>query len=140
MASIQRDITIGIDPVRAWANLRRVHAADELFAPVLPGSTVEGAIRTVTFANGMVVRERIVEVDENERRVVYSALDAPGLTYHQASMQILDDGKGRSRFVWITDLLPDEAAPAVEPLVEQGTQALKTNLERSVRTVSRAAP
>jgi hypothetical protein len=140
MACIQREVTVEIDPMRAWATLRRVHAAAELFAPVLTDSSVEGDIRTVTFANGMVARERIVDVDDDRRRVVYSALDVPGISYHHASMQILDAGKGRSRFVWTTDVLPAGAVAAVEPLVEQGTQALKANLERTVAPARRAAP
>jgi hypothetical protein len=140
MACIQRDITVEIDPARAWASLRRVHAAAELFAPVLTDSSVEGDVRTATFANGMVARERIVDVDDARRRVAYSALDVPGLSFHFASMQIVDAGPGRCRFVWTTDVLPAEAAEMVEPLVEQGTQALKTNLEREARPVARAAP
>jgi hypothetical protein len=46
-------------------------------------------------------------------------------------MQILGDGQGRSTFVWITDFLPAEASGALAPLIEQGTRALKANLERS---------
>src|SRR6476619_4270986 len=110
MASIHRDVSVNVDPQRAWSSLRRVHAASELFAPVLSDSVLEGDVRTVTFANGMVVRERIVEVDETRRRVAYSALDAPGLSFHFASMQIVDAGPGRCRFVWETDVLPAEAA------------------------------
>ena len=140
MACIQRDITVEIDPMRAWATLRRVHAAAELFSPVLTDSSVEGDVRTVTFANGMVAHERIVDVDDDRRRVVYSALDVPGIDYHHASMQILDAGKGRTRFVWTTDVLPADAVAAVEPLVEQGTQALKANLERTVAPARRGAP
>ena len=140
MASIQRDITVEIDPMRAWAALRRVHAAAELFAPVLTDSSVEGDVRTVTFANGMVARERIVDVDDDRHRLVYSALDVPGISYHHASMQILDAGKGKSRFIWITDVLPAEAVASVEPLVEQGTQAFKTNLERTVARTRKATP
>jgi hypothetical protein len=140
MACIYRDVTVEIDPMRAWATLRRVHAAAELFAPVLRESSVEADIRTVTFANGMVVRERIVDVDDERRRVVYSAIDAAGLSYHHASMQILEAGKGKTRFIWWTDVLPASAVAAVEPLVEQGTQALKTNLERTVAPARRGAP
>jgi hypothetical protein len=101
---------------------------------------VEAVIRTVTFANGMVAHERIVDVDDANRRVVYSALDVPGLSYHHASMQILDAGKGKTRFLWTTDVLPADAVAAVEPLVEQGTQALKANLERTVAPARRGAP
>jgi len=63
-------------------------------------------------------------------RVAYSVLDSPGLTYHHASMQIIEEAPGRCRFVWTTDFLPAEAANDLRGLIEAGTAALKTNLER----------
>lgn len=129
MASIHRDTVIDVGAEVAWAALRDVANARDLFAPVLTSSREAGGIRTVVFANGMEVRERILDVCDDDRRVAYSAIDAPGLTYHHASMQIEIAGPGRCRFVWITDLLPSEAAAAITPLIEQGTAALKRNLE-----------
>jgi len=62
--------------------------------------------------------------------VAYSALDSPSLTYHHASMQIIEEAPDRCRFVWTTDFLPGEAASNLRALIEAGTAALKTNLER----------
>lgn len=45
-------------------------------------------------------------------------------------MQVFPDGQGRTRLVWITDLLPDEAAGAVRGMVEQGAAVMKQALER----------
>ena len=58
MASIRREIVIdaGLEP--AWDALRRVGDAHRLFAPVLTAPQIDGDIRTVHFANGMVVRGR----------------------------------------------------------------------------------
>ena len=53
------------------------------------------------------------------------------MSYHHASMQIVDGGQGRCRFVWITDFLPAELKGTLAPLIEQGSAALKANLERS---------
>jgi hypothetical protein len=131
MASIQQRIELQVDADKAWAALRVVGNAHKLFAPVLVDGQLEGDTRTVRFANGMVVQERILDVDEATRRVAYTVLDGPGMAYHHASMQILGDGQGRSTFVWITDFLPAEASGALAPLIEQGTRALKANLERS---------
>ena len=131
MASIQQRIELQVDADKAWAALRVVGNAHELFAPVLVGAQLEGDTRTVRFANGMVLQERILAIDEATRRVAYTVLDGPGMAYHHASMQIVEDGQGRSTFVWITDFLPVDAASALAPLIEQGTRALKTNLERS---------
>ena len=106
----------GSDAVQ-WAEARRWFSkADE-------------DLRVATFANGMVVREHILDIDDHRRRLAYTVLDGPGMTFHHASMQIVATGSGRSEFVWITDLLPAEARDAVVPLVEAGSRALKTNLE-----------
>ena len=91
----------------------------------------------MTFANGMTVRERILDLDEERRRVAYTVIDAPGLAYHHASMQIDDEGPGRCRFLWVTDFLPAEARDSLMPLIEQGSAALKANLEAGHRTARR---
>lgn len=132
MASIHRDVVIDVGAEVAWAALREVANARELFAPVLTGSSEADGVRTVVFANGMEIHERILDVCDDHRRVAYAAIDAPGVSYHHASMQIEIAGPGRCQFVWITDVLPAEAAAAITPLMEQGTAALKRNLEARV--------
>jgi hypothetical protein len=54
------------------------------------------------------------------------------MTYHHASMQIVEAAPGRCLFVWITDFLPNEVGAALTPLIEQGAKALKSNLESTV--------
>jgi Polyketide cyclase / dehydrase and lipid transport len=134
MASIRKEtvIDIGIEP--AWAALRRVGEPHTLFAPVLTDARMTDDVRTVHFANGMIVHERILDVDDERRRVAYVVLDAPGLTYHHASMQIEIAGPGRCAFVWTTDFLPAEAAASLQPLIDQGSDALKHNLEKAAST------
>ena len=134
MASIRKEITIDIGVEPAWAALRRVGEPHTLFAPVLTGARIAGDIRTVDFANGMTVREQILDVDDERRRVAYAVLDSPGLSYHHASMQIEIAGPGRCAFVWITDFLPAEAASNLQPLIDQGVEALKHNLEKGQST------
>ena len=130
MASIHHQVAVGVDVKKAWRALRSVGEAHRLFAPVLTDTKLEGDTRTVTFANGMILRERILDVDDKRHRVAYSALDAPGMTYHHATMELVDTGDGRCLFVWVTDFLPEEIRGNIAPLVEQGTDALKANLEQ----------
>ena len=129
MASIAEEIAVEVSVDQAWAALSQVGDAHELFAPVLVGGRLDGDTRTVRFANGMVVKERILDVDNERRRVAYTALDVPGMTYHHASMQLVDAGPGRCRFVWVTDFLPHEIRGNLTPLIQQGAGALKNNLE-----------
>ena len=133
MASIHYEVAVAVDVQDAWAALRRVGRAHELFAPVLVSGQLDGDTRIVTFANGMVARERILDVDDQRKRVSYTVVEGPGLTFHHASMEVLEDGPGRSRFRWVTDFLPKEASEALSPLIEQGANALKSNLEARAR-------
>ena len=129
MASIHKELSLAVSADKAWAALRLVGEVDKLFAGVLVDGHLDGDLRTLKFANGMVVRERIIDVDEARRRVVYSVVEGTPMTHHNASMQIIDEGKGRCRFIWISDFLPDEFAETMAPLVEAGAKALKENLE-----------
>jgi hypothetical protein len=51
------------------------------------------------------------------------------MTHHNASAQVLLDGEGRSRLVWIADLLPHEAAPGVAAMMEECLVVIKRTLE-----------
>lgn len=127
MVTILRDVLVNLPVESVWARLRQVGEAHELFAGVLVDGRIEGDLRTVTFANGMVVTEQILGVDEASMRVAYSVVDGP-FARHAASMQVVGEGAG-SRVVWFSDLKPDVLAEMVTPLMEAGLAALKRNLE-----------
>jgi len=54
---------------------------------------------------------------------------ALGLSHHNASAEVYADDHGGTRFVWIADVLPDDAAPHVEQLMELGLGVIKQTLE-----------
>jgi hypothetical protein len=139
MGSIHHEIALDLDAEAAWAALRRVELAHKLFTGVLVDARLDGDVRTVTFADGLVVRERIVDVDDERRRLAYSAFDGTPMTHHNASMQIVSEGKGTCRFVWIADFLPHAFGANMLPLVRQGAQALKTALESRAFATATAA-
>ena len=128
MASIRREIEIAVKPETAWESLRDVGAIHTRLARgFVTDVRMEDGDRLVTFGNGAVVRERIVDVDDAAKRVAWSVVGA-GLTHHNASAQVQGDG-GVTRFVWIADLLPDEAAPRIAAMIEQGLVAIRKTLE-----------
>jgi len=88
---------------------------------------VEPGARIVTFANGMVVREPIVTIDEEGRRLVWGA-ESKAFTHYSASVQALSEGSG-TRVVWMADFLPNEAASTVGTMMDQGTAAMKKALD-----------
>lgn len=136
MASIRREIQIEARPETAWAALRDVGALHTRLAPGFVTDTrLEEGARVVTFANGMVARELIVDVDEAARRVVWTVVGGP-LTHHNGAAQVLPDGPQRCRFVWIADLLPHAAAPAIAAMMDAGLAAIKATLERTERATA----
>jgi hypothetical protein len=127
MATIHREVEIASDADRAWAELRDFSAAARLFAGVLTDCQEADGLRTVTFANGLVVQERLVALDDARRRLAYTVLDGP-FTYHAAAMQLIASARG-AHFLWTSDFLPDEAVSGVEPLIDAGCAAIKRALE-----------
>jgi len=130
MASIRREIHTSASPEQAWDALRDVGA---LHTRLVPGFVVDTKLepgeRIVTFGNGMVVREPIVDVNDELRRVAWSAIGA-GLTHYNASAQVFVNSDNRTIVVWIADLLPHEAAGQVGLMMEQGSAAMKAALDR----------
>src|SRR5438034_4970536 len=128
MASIHQEILLRAPPEAVWDVVRDVGAVHTRFAPGFVTDTVLGdGDRMVTFANGMVVREVIVDVDDKARRLAYSAR-SERLSHHNASFQVLPEGSG-SLLVWIADVLPPEAAEMVAGMMETGIQVTKRTLD-----------
>ena len=128
MASIRRDVSIAVPPGDVWAALRDVGALHtRLVAGFVTDCRLDGEARIVTFANGIVARELIVDVDDAQRRVAWAAVGGR-LAHHNASAQVFAEGIG-SRVVWIADILPNDMAPAIAAMIEQGLAAMKKTLE-----------
>ncbi|HEY0685301.1 MAG TPA: SRPBCC family protein [Steroidobacter sp.] len=125
MASIRREVILQAPLDQVWDALRDIGALHTRLAPgfVVDTKLEEGA-RIVTFGNGMVAKELIVDIDEQQHRVSWSVVGTQ-LTHHNASFQLFKEGDGRTRGVWIADLLPHAAAPMVAGMIEQGLAAMK---------------
>jgi hypothetical protein len=135
MASIRKDLIINASAEHVWAAVRDVgEVHTRLSRQFVVDTKLDGDSRLVTFANGEVVRERIVDIDDQARRLVYAVVDWR-TTHHNASFQVVPEGDDRCRLIWITDLLPDSLASLVGGFVEQGCTAIKQTLETSARTL-----
>ena len=129
MASVHREIVIARPPAEVWDALADVGALHTRLAPgFVTDCRLEPGARVVTFANGMVARELIVDVDVERRRVAWSVVGGR-LSHHNASAQVLAAGNDATRFVWIADFLPDEHAPALATMIENGLAAMKRHLD-----------
>jgi carbon monoxide dehydrogenase subunit G len=129
MASIRKEISVDATPEDIWDAIRDVGA---LHTRLVPGFVVdtqlEDDVRVVTFGSGLVARERIIDVNDDDRRLVWSVIDGP-LTHHNGALQVFAEGDG-SRVVWIADLLPNELAKTIAAMMEQGLAAMKRAMEK----------
>ena len=131
MATIHNETAIDAPAAQVWAVLAAVGEAHRAFAGVLSGCSLEREdLRVATFVNGLVVKERIISVDPARMRIAYTVIESE-FEHHSASMQISATSDRACRFIWITDVLPHQAAEMVRPLMEEGARALKRNVETS---------
>jgi len=130
MATIRKEILVHAAAGDVWAAVRDVGALHERLVPGFVVETkLEPGARVVTFANGMVARELIVTVDEEGRRLVWSVVGSPRMTHHNGALQVFPESEG-TRIVWTADLLPDEIAPQISGMMDQGIAAMGRAFER----------
>jgi len=131
MASIHQEITVAARAAHVWESLRDVANVHKRVVPgFLTDCRMEGEARVVTFFNGMVAKELIVDLDNKAMRLAWSAR-SERLEHHNASVQVFDNGPGRCRVVWIADVLPHEAAKVVGAMMEKAMPIMKKTLEAS---------
>ncbi|MBN8939394.1 MAG: SRPBCC family protein [Rhizobiales bacterium] len=133
MASIRKDILIEARPDHVWAAVRdygQVHT--RLVPGYVTDTRLEGDLRIVTFASGMVLRELIVDVDDQACRLVWAAIEGRA-THHNGSLQVFAEGERACRLVWITDILPHDLAPPIGAIMAEGMAIMKRTLEKSGR-------
>jgi hypothetical protein len=129
MASIRKETLIDASPEEVWDAVRDWGALHERLVPGFAvDCRLDGTDRIVTFFTGTVVRERFVDCDDHERRLAWWMVEGP-YDHHNGSAQVFATGDGRSRFVWTTDLLPDEQRAATENMMERGIRTARETLE-----------
>jgi uncharacterized protein YndB with AHSA1/START domain len=129
MASVHKERLIEASAEEVWGALRDWSALHRRLAPgFVLDVQLDGADRIVTFFNGNVVRETLVDLDEQARRLVWSIVGGP-YSHHNGAAQVFPAGPSASRFVWVADLLPNELAQPTAEMMERGIDAVKHALE-----------
>src|SRR3954452_23129948 len=119
MASICIETAIDAPAAQAWAALRDWGALHEKLAAGFAVDTrVDGDDRLVTFFTGTTLRERIIGIEDEQRRLAWSIVDGP-YTHHHGAAQVVERD-GSTVFVWWADLLPHAAAERPRELMERG--------------------
>jgi len=136
MASIHKDIPIEAPASEVWDAVRDFGA---LHTRLVPGfvldTRLDGEARIVSFANGTLARELLVDCDDTRRRLVYAVI-SERIKQHSASVQVIADGEQRCRLIWTVDVLPHEIAPYIGGQMDQAAAAM----QKVLRTVPAGAP
>ena len=129
MASIHKDIIIDASPADVWDAVRDFGAVHQRLVPgFVLDSRLDGDARIVTFSNGTVARELLVDSDDAKRRLVYAVI-SERIKQHSAAVQVIDDGEGCCRLIWIVDVLPHEIAPYIDGQMDQAAAAMQNALQ-----------
>ncbi|MEV4636610.1 SRPBCC family protein [Actinoplanes sp. NPDC049548] len=131
---MRHEIVVARPPHEVWDVLRDVGAVHRRLLPgrVLDVS-IDGRVRTLTMPDGHVVRELIVDVDDDARRLAYAVIEGarPPLEHHHATFQVFDEADGQSRLVWVTDILPDAPAGLIRERTAYGVYEMKRVIEQA---------
>ena len=131
MASITKEIVISVPAEIAWEMIRDFGGVQRIVPGFLLDCRLDGDARIVTFANGRVARELLVDINDETRRLVYAEPGERFIT-RSASVQVFADGETRCRLVWINDVLPNKFAELIGGNMDRGVGAMKQTLERSL--------
>ena len=132
MATVRKQTTIDAPPEDVWAALRDWAAIHTRLAPgFVTDLRLEDGDRVLTFFNGAVARERLVTIDDEDRRLVWSIIEGP-YAHHNGAAQVHTASGNATRFEWIADVLPDDLASRTEAMMEQGIKTIKATLEASL--------
>src|SRR5262245_51851338 len=126
MASIRNEVALAASATDVWDAVRDFGALHERLVPgFVTDCRLEDGARVVTFVNGMVARELLVDVNDPARRLVYAIVGGDTFKHYNASVQVLERGPSTATLVWIIDLLPNEMAGPVTGLVQQAIAAMQ---------------
>ena len=127
MATLKREIPVMNSATSVWQALR---AFDQVHTKVAPGFLTDLKVdkddRIVTFFNGLVARERLVTIDDENCRLVYAVVEGRA-SHYNAAVQVFPEGHG-SCIVWTIDLLPNELAPAIGSMMDQAANVMAKTL------------
>ena len=124
MASIHNDVPLNAPERDVWDAVRDFGALHRRLVPgFVTACTLDGDARIVTFANGSVAREVLVDCNDARQRLVY-AIANERLKHYSASVQVIADGDGKSRLLWTIDMLPNELAAYVQEQTRDAVIAL----------------
>jgi Polyketide cyclase / dehydrase and lipid transport len=130
MATIRSEIKTRAKPSEVWSAIRDIGALHTRLVPGFVADTkLEPGARVVTFANGVTLREPIVTLDDEARRLVWTH-DGGRARHYNGALQVSELGDGMTSVVWTADFLPDDIGGYMSKAIEAGMAAMQQSLDR----------
>lgn len=128
MATIRKEVALKAGADAVWDAVRDFHNLHErLVRGFVVAAKPDADARLITFANGLEVREDLISCDDAGRRLAYTASGGGLLKHHNGVVEVRPVGSG-SVLVWTLDILPNEAAPAIDAMMDMGAEAMRQSL------------
>ncbi len=100
MATVRTSLDTAASAEQVWTVIRDIGAVHTRLAPGFVTDTqLEPGARVVTFVNGMIIREPIVTIDDEARRLVWTA-EGGWTSHYNASLQVSARADGGATVVW----------------------------------------
>ena len=128
MATIYRETEINVSVGKLWEAISDVDNVDKLLS-YLESAEMDGDFRTYAMDCGGQLRELIVTIDQESRRVAYFIVEGPfGFEHHSSSWRAIADG-AKDTFIWETDVMSDSIIEILEPVIDQSIDDIRTAIE-----------
>ena len=131
ISSVTVDVVVKASAEFTWDAVRDVYALDTRLIPGFAIHVEKGPdSRTLTLANDMKITERIIEVDDDARKLTYQATEGGPLTHHLGSQTVREDEQG-VHLVWTAEFTP-------AAVIDYTTSTMRTGAELMKKTIDTA--
>jgi hypothetical protein len=129
MATIRSELKTRASPHDVWSAIRDIGALHTRLVPGFVTNTkLEPGARIVTFVNGTMLREPIVTLDDEARRLVW-AHEGGRAQHYNGALQVSELADGLTSVVWTADFLPDDIGGYMSQAIEAGMAAMQRSLD-----------
>ncbi len=130
MGTIRSELKTAAKASDVWSAIRDIGALHTRLAPGFVVDTkLEPGARVVTFVNGVTLREPIVSLDDEARRLVW-AHEGGRAQHYNGALEVSELPDGPTSVVWTADFLPDDVHGYFSQAIEAGMAAMQRALDR----------
>jgi hypothetical protein len=130
MGTIRSELKTAAKVSDVWSAIRDIGALHTRLAPGFVVDTkLEPGARVVTFVNGVTLREPIVSLDDEARRLVWTP-EGGRARHYNGALEVSELPDGLTSVVWTADFLPDDVHGYFSQAIKAGMAAMQRALDR----------